>query len=259
MTARRTITLVRDGFPDPPTLDTAVSRAIVTRVARGDLLETLRLHRPGAIVAFGPKDRLERGFSDAVRAAHERGFASIHRLAGGRAAVFHQNTIAFSWAIRDEQARLRIAERFDAIASLMAEAFRSVGVDARIGEVPGEYCPGNHSVNARGERKLMGVGQRIVKGAAHVGGVVVVGGSDRVRDVLVPVYGALGLAWDPDTTGALEDEVPGVTCDDAERAIVDAFSSRFDVLEGTVDADTLALARTFEPDHVVRVPASATA
>src|SRR5438067_10601057 len=84
MTARRTIMLVRDGFPDPPTLDTAVSRAIVTRVARGDLPETLRLHRPGAIVAFGPKDRLERGFADAVCAAHERGFASIHRLAGGR-------------------------------------------------------------------------------------------------------------------------------------------------------------------------------
>jgi hypothetical protein len=26
------------------------------------------------------------------------------------------------------------------------------------GEVPGAYCPGDWSVNARGERKLMGVG-----------------------------------------------------------------------------------------------------
>ena len=105
----------------------------------------------------------------------------------------------------------------------------------------------------------MGVGQRIVKGAAHVGGVVVVGGSERVREVLVPVYAALGLAWDPASAGALDDESPGVTVADAERAIVAAFASGFELADATVDAETLALARTFEPDHVVRVPLAARA
>ena len=38
----------------------------------------------------------------------------------------------------------------------------------------------------------MGVGQRLVRGAAHVGGVVVVDQGDRIRDVLLPVYDALG-------------------------------------------------------------------
>ena len=47
----------------------------------------------------------------------------------------------------------------------------------------------------------MGVGQRIVKGAAHVGGVIVLGASARIRDVLVPVYERMGFAWDPATRG----------------------------------------------------------
>jgi len=37
----------------------------------------------------------------------------------------------------------------------MAAAFRRLGVDARVGEVSGEYCPGAHSVNARGATKLI--------------------------------------------------------------------------------------------------------
>ncbi|MGH2572622.1 MAG: lipoate--protein ligase family protein, partial [Actinomycetota bacterium] len=90
MGERRTIRLVREGFPDPPAMDTAVSRAILERVSAGLDSETLRIHRPGAIVAFGPRDRLATGFASAVEAARERGFDSILRLAGGRAAVFHE-------------------------------------------------------------------------------------------------------------------------------------------------------------------------
>ena len=63
----------------------------------------------------------------------------------------------------------------------MEDSFRRLGVDARVGEIPGEYCPGAYSVNARGVKKLMGVGQRLVPSAAHVGGVVVVNGANRVQ------------------------------------------------------------------------------
>jgi hypothetical protein len=65
----------------------------------------------------------------------------------------------------------------------------------------------------------MGVGQRIIEGAAHVGGVIVVSGSDRVREVLVPVYRALGLEWNPDTVGSLEDDIPGMTWERAEATL----------------------------------------
>ena len=232
-------------------MDTAISRAVLNRVAEGAEPETLRLHRPGPIVAFGPKDRLEPGYRAAIGAAAGLGFGSVQRLAGGRAALFHEETIAFSWAIPDPTPREGIRARFEALADIMADAFRSLGVDARVGEVAGEYCPGEHSVNARGKTKLMGVGQRVISGAAHVGGVVVVGGTDRIREVLIPVYDALGLSWDPLTAGSLEDEVPGVTWDEAEHAIADQFSERFDLEDGTLSEETLTLAHdlapTFEP------------
>ena len=36
------------------------------------------------------------------------------------------------------------------MADGIASALRGLGVDAHVGAVPGEYCPGDHSVNARG-------------------------------------------------------------------------------------------------------------
>jgi lipoate-protein ligase A len=157
--------------------------------------------------------------------------------------VFHEGTLAFSWAIPDQAPREGIRARFEELAGIMVEAFQGLGVDARIGEVPGEYCAGEHSVNARGRVKLMGVGQRVVAGAAHVGGVVVVDRADRIRDVLIPVYRALDLEWDPATVGALADEVPGVTWRAVEAAIIGAFGDRFDLQEARLDPETLSVAR----------------
>jgi lipoate-protein ligase A len=164
----------------------------------------------------------------------------VERLAGGRAAVFHENTIAFSWLVPDPTPRLHIRSRFEEVSTMTAGAFRRLGIDARVGEVPGEYCPGEHSVNARGSTKLMGVGQRLVQHAAHVGGVIVVDGGDRIRDVLIPVYEALGLAFDPATVGALADEVPGLAWKDAVAAVEQAFAERFDLEPGRIPDDVAA-------------------
>jgi octanoyl-[GcvH]:protein N-octanoyltransferase len=242
MRDRRAIRLLRDGFPEPPAMDTAISRAILERVSAGTDPQTLRIHRPGAVVAFGPRDRLAPGFRKAVDAARDRGFASVLRLAGGRAAVFHEATIAFSWVLPDPEPRQMIIARFEEVAAIMARALRRVGVDARVGEIPGEYCPGAHSVNARGRTKLMGVGQRLVQHAAHVGGVVVVGGSDRIRQVLIPVYDALGLAWDPSTVGSLEDELGPIGWDAAAESIIEEFAGRYRLVEGSVGAEAVTRA-----------------
>ncbi|MEJ7788391.1 MAG: hypothetical protein WKF29_00780 [Thermoleophilaceae bacterium] len=242
--------LLTDSFGGDPTMDTAVSRALMLRVASGDLPETLRISRPGAIVAFGKRDVVSAGYPEAVQAAREGGFEAIERLAGGRAAVFHEDTIAFAHAIADEDPRSRVHERFEATADLMARAFGRLGIDARVGEVPGEYCPGSHSVNARGERKLMGVGQRLISGAVHVGGVVVVDCADRVRDILVPVYGSLGLAWSPDTTGSVAEERPGTAWDDVSEAIVAEYREAYDLEPAELDDATLELARRLAPEHL---------
>jgi hypothetical protein len=45
--------LIAHAFADRPAYDTAVSRAILERVAQDLLPDTVRLARPGAMVAFG--------------------------------------------------------------------------------------------------------------------------------------------------------------------------------------------------------------
>ena len=212
-----------------------------------------RLHVPGPVVAFGQVDRAADGYPHAVRAAEAHGFAAVERLAGGRAAVFHESTLAFSWAVPDPEPRARTMHRFEVISSIMVEAFQSLGVDARVGELPGEYCPGAWSVHVAGRVKVMGVGQRVVRGAAHVGGVVVVDDGHRIRDVLVPVYRALGLDWDPRTAGSLTDRSPGLDTDEVVAAIVDSFASRFHLEEGELPDSIVEEARSLMPDHLPKV------
>jgi lipoate-protein ligase A len=242
------IRLIRDSFPRDAALDTAVSRALLLRVAAGELPETLRIARPGPNVTFGKRDVVAAGYAAAVRAARGGGFDAVEGLAGGRAAVFHEETIAFAHATPDTDARLRIDERFEATAAAMAAAFERLGVDARVGEVPGEYCPGAHSVNARGESKLMGVGQRVVSGGSHVGGVVVVDGAKRVNAVLGPVYAALGLDWRPEATGSVAGERPGTTWDDVAEALIAEYEERYGLEAAEMDEETLTLARRLAPE-----------
>ena len=163
--------------------------------------------------------------------------------------MFHEQTLHFGYAVRDAEPRLRVTQRFEETAELVARAFAGLGVDARIGEIEGEYCPGEHSVNARGETKLMGLGQRVIKDGAYVGGVVVVAGADRVRDVLVPVYDALGLGWRPEVTGSLLDEVPGIGWEDVRAALVAEYAALYELESVELDSEALALARRLTPAH----------
>jgi len=241
--------LVADPEIVDPALDAAVSRALMLRVADGELPETLRISRPGAAVAFGKRDVVSDGYATAVAAARASGFEAVERLAGGRAAVFHDATLHFGHAIRDAEPRLKVTERFEATAQLVARALMRLGVDARVGEIEGEYCPGEHSVNARGETKLMGLGQRVIKDGAYVGGVVVVAGADRVRDVLVPVYDALALDWQPETTGSLADEASGVTWEMTRDALEAEYAELYELEPAELDDETLALARRLAPEH----------
>ena len=246
----RTLRLHRQAFQDDQALDVALSRAILDRVAAGELPETLRLTRPGAMVAFGRQDVASASYLPAVAAARAGGFEAIERLAGGRAAIFHERTLAIAHARPDDDPQAHIYPRFEEASDAIAAALRRLGVDARVGEVPGEYCPGGYSVNARARTKLAGIGQKLVKGAGHLGGVLVVGGSDRVRDVLVPVYAALGLDFDPATSGSVEDELGEASLDDVEAVLLDELSVLYEIDEAELDEETLALARELRDEHL---------
>jgi octanoyl-[GcvH]:protein N-octanoyltransferase len=232
--------LIRHSFPDQPELGTAVSETILRRVAAGELPPTARIHRPGPEVAFGRQDVANPGYEAAAEAARTAGFAAVERLAGGRAAVFHPGTIAIARAYSDPQPPKRTYARFEEMADVIASALRNLGVDARVGEVPGEYCPGAYSVNARGEAKLAGIGQRMIRGGAHMGGVIVASGDDDVARVLIPVYRALELDWDPATSGSVAKELDReVDPGEVEEALLAELGKRYDLVDAEIDEETL--------------------
>ncbi|MGH2987049.1 MAG: hypothetical protein ACRDLO_10230, partial [Solirubrobacterales bacterium] len=53
--------IIRQGFAARPAFGTAVSEAILTRVAAGELPASFRLHRPARELAFSKQDRAAPG------------------------------------------------------------------------------------------------------------------------------------------------------------------------------------------------------
>ncbi|MEN8114055.1 MAG: lipoate--protein ligase family protein [Actinomycetota bacterium] len=249
MPVRETAVVVQ-GFDDSTGLDTAVSRVILERVAAGELPETFRISFPGRVLAFGPRDRLEPGFGDAVGAARSLGYSPIIRLPGGRAAAFHEGAISFSWTSPNPDAVRDIRPRFVEVAGLVVDALARLSVDAGVGEIPGEYCPGEFSINAGGKVKLAGLGQRLIRGAAHVGGVLVVEGADLVREVLIPVYAALGLDWNPTTVGSVNEVRPGLDVRSVVDALIEALASRTALVPSDLDQTTIEGAKTRTDRHI---------
>ena len=219
------------------------------RVAEGELPETLRIARPGTTVAFAKRDAVAEGYGEAVRAARAQGYDATLRLAGGRAAVFHDGTMEIGHAVPDAEPRAGIHERFRQTAGRLARALGRLGLDSRVGEVPGEYCPGRYTVNARGAAKLAGIGQRVVAGGSHTGVVLVVSGEGRINDVLGPVYEALALDWAPQVTGSVDAEVPGIRWSEVRDALMAEYARDFKLVEGKLDDATLELARGLAPEH----------
>ena len=237
------------GFEGRAAFDTAVSRALLEAVARGDRPETLRLYRPDDVVAFSTTDAHRDGFEAAVARARASGFDTSLRLAGGTAALFTRETLAFGWCRPDADPRTGIRTRFEQIAQLVARALHELGVDARVGAVAGEYCPGDYSVNAGGRTKLMGVGQRIVRGASWVGGVIVVGGAARADAVLAPVYRALDLPYDGGATGSVEDEVGATRVETVRAALLAEITAGRPSIETDFDPVLLEAAEAIEDRH----------
>ena len=211
--------LHRDRFPGQPIRDTAISHAMLRRVARGEAPDSLRLYCPDDALLFSSLDARRRGYARALELARSAGFEPVLRLAGGHAAVFLESSLAFAWASADPDAPLHIRPRFERLSSWVVSALRCLGLDARVGEVEGEYCPGEFSVNLGGRIKVMGVGQRVIRGGAHVGGVITVADTRRLREVLIPIYGALELEFRPDTAGGIADIEPQLTAEILTEAI----------------------------------------
>jgi lipoate-protein ligase A len=242
--------LHRDRFPGRPVLDTAVSHALLRRVARGEATDSLRLYRPDDALLFSSLDARRPGYARAVELARAAGFEPVVRLAGGHAAVFLSSSLAFAWASADPDASLHIRPRFERLSGWIVAALRRLGLDARLGELAGEYCPGEFSVNLAGRVKVMGVGPRVIRGGAHVGGVVTIADTDRLRDVLVPIYEALELELRPETAGGIADLAPGLTAEDVVAALAEVLASEgISLAPSTFDLQIEAEAETLRAFH----------
>ena len=225
-----------------PALDVALPHALLGLVAAGRSGAVLRSYRPQPTLAFGRRDSFLPGFPQAVAAARQRGFTPVVRGAGGRAAAYDSACLVFDEVMPAEDSMSGIQARFADGAERQASALRRLGVDARVGQVPGEYCPGEFSVNARGQTKLIGAAQRIVRGGWLLSTVVVVDSGARIRAVLEDVYAELGLQWDPATTGAVADEVPGASVEDVREAILAEYAERAPLIRRPLAAEQLAAA-----------------
>jgi lipoate-protein ligase A len=233
------VRLLTGGPLDDAPLEAAISHALLDRVGAGELPETLRIAATPAMVSFGRLDTHAAGFADAVRAAQAHGFAAVHRLAGGRAAAFHPQTLVFAWVTAEPEPQAGTHVRFARLAGLVADA-----LDLQVGAIEGEYCPGDYSLHAGGV-KVGGISQRVTKSASATEGMVVVEGGQRIRDVLVAVNAALGVDWDPATAG----DLAGASLEDARDAFLARVARDRPLEPAELDPDTLALARRYATRH----------
>jgi lipoate-protein ligase A len=252
--ARATIELVEGRAGDDPALDLALAPALLQRVAAGARGPLVRAYRPWPTVAFGRRDSFLPGFARAAAAAARHGFTPVIRSAGGRAAAYHEQCLVIEEIIAAGDAAAGIQDRFAGDARSQARALRGLGIDARVGEVPGEYCPGEFSVNARGQIKLIGAAQRIISGAWLFASVVVVDGSARLRAVLEDAYAALGLAWNPGSVGAIADERSGATVSEVQDALLVGLAGRHRFTPAQLSAGDLAAGRDLLNRHRVVTP-----
>lgn len=217
--------------PLDPDDDAARRLALLAEVGEGRSPQLVRLLRPAPTAAFSRRDALLPGFGAAWETARRHGFAPVVRPVGGRMAPYHPDTLVLDVIGRSDDPRRGMTERFEVVADALVEVLGGLGLQAQAGELPREYCPGQHSVNATspaGTSKVAGTAQRQTRRAYLVSALLVVDGSAQLRAVTTDVYAALGLDLDPATVGAVADHVPGVTVEEVTAALVPALAGRLE-------------------------------
>lgn len=215
--------VIRQASALQPERELATSVHLLRAVASGALPDdrVLRLYAPAPTLAMSRRESRMPDFATASAAARRQGFTPVIRPTGGRAAAYDESCLVFDLVNRTDEMP-DPAAFFAQAGNTIADALRALGVDARLGEVPGEYCPGEYSINARGVVKLIGTSQRVVRGARLLSGMLAFGSVDRLVAVLTDANAALGLTWDPVTFGTMRVEAPGVARALVEDAVAEA-------------------------------------
>ena len=175
--------------------DLAVSRALLDRVAAGEIDGALRIWRPVPAVAFSKLDLLlSPGAGDAVALTERAGLAAIQRMSGGHAVVLGELSLCAGVA-ETATAFEGTQERYELMRGAIVAALAAIGMDAEPGELPREWCPGAWSIHA-GPVKLAGLSQRVISGAAWTEAVIQLGADVELYE---RIYETLGLPLDSAT------------------------------------------------------------
>jgi lipoate-protein ligase A len=207
---------------DASTAWVATTLAALAALRTSDDWGWVRLRRPAPTAAFSRRDTLTPGYAVAAEVAEDHGFTPLVRPVGGRLAAHHEGALVLDVLGRHPEPGPETAHRFEHFGTAVTTALRRLGVDARVGRVPEEYCSGEHSVNARGRVKLVGTAQRVTRGSFWLSAVLLVSDPDPVRAVLSATYPHLGLPFDARTLGSVADEVPGVSNTDVVDVLLQA-------------------------------------
>ncbi|HWI73414.1 MAG TPA: hypothetical protein VNT55_15765 [Baekduia sp.] len=240
--------LLRARHPGDPVLDAAITHALLRQVGAQERGPVARIFRPGPTMAFGRLDALSPGYEAARQAARDHGYTPLLRLGGGHAAGYDDGSVLVEVIRPIATIAEGIPERFTTATALLVEALAALGVAARVGELPGEYCAGEWSVNAAGV-KLAGTAQRSIRGASLVTAMVIAEGGARLRAALTDVYAALDIAWRAGTAGAANDIVGALTAADAERVLVATLAAHERLTAAELDDATLARAEALRSAH----------
>lgn len=189
----------------------------------------VRLYRPAPTVAFSRREEGLPGFADAVGEAMAFGFEPVIRPAGGRMVALDEDWLVLDVIAPEDRSR-NVSHRsvFSDFGTRFVSALKSLGIDAAVGPVEGEYCPGDYSINARGEVKIVGTAQRVTRGARLFSACIPFALSPHAAELFDRVNDLLGLAWNPASLGSVSAEAPAATMNALENAILENFAPHVD-------------------------------
>jgi octanoyl-[GcvH]:protein N-octanoyltransferase len=215
--------LPADARPSPQDYASWVKKQL-TELRSGDQ-SILRFRRPRPTAAFSPQDTTHPDYLRVIERAQARGFDPIERGTGGRLTMFDENALGITIIAPHPAPHQHMIQRYEILSAAIAEALKNLGIDARVGELQNEYCPGKYSINAAGRIKLVGVAQRMNQRCLQMGAVISVSRSDEACAGIAEAYDAMGLNFDPSTYGGIADLQPTLTYADVRSAVLDAVSA----------------------------------
>ena len=239
--------LTPDRFEDPVTAY-GYQRMVFEQVASGARPLTISITPSAKHVGVTRRDTRRPGFEAAVRASNEEGYPVMVRGSGGGATAANKGTFGFS-IVRpavEKEIRRSIHDRYEEAATLVLGAFSRLGLQAEVGEVREEFCPGDHSIRVGGWEsgtKLVGIAQRITRRATSVGGIVLVHGEEELAKVLEKVYRAMDLPFRTGSVGSLRGAGVEAGVEEAVEAFAAEAETRYGAKRATVDGQTMKAAR----------------